>query len=100
MSILLKNATYINWQSFEFTEADILIEEGINGKVDFFYPGEAELQGATVLDCSGKFVTKSLANGVADQCLSKGFVGGLKSFWVSNFNLVVPGIYGYEFYFL
>lgn len=63
MSILLKNATYINWQTFEFTEADILVEEGTDGKIFFFYPGEAEQKGVKVIDCSGKFVTKSLANG-------------------------------------
>ncbi len=63
MSILLKNTTYIDWLTFDFTEADILVEEGLDGKINLFYPGEAEEKGATIIDCSGKFVTKSLANG-------------------------------------
>jgi len=63
MSLLLKNATYIDWQSFDFTEADILIEEGLDGKIKLFYPGEAETKNVEIINCSGKFVTKSLANG-------------------------------------
>ena len=63
MSILLKNTTYINWQSFDFTEADILVKEGVNGKTELFYPGEADIKTDVVIDCYGKFVTKSLANG-------------------------------------
>ena len=29
MAILLKNATYIDWRTLEFTETDILVEEGL-----------------------------------------------------------------------
>ena len=61
--ILLKNATYIDWQTLEFTEADILIEEGPNGNIKLFYPGEADKSNVDILDCSGKFVTKSFVNG-------------------------------------
>lgn len=61
--ILLKNTTYIDWKSLEFTQADILIEEGKNGKTKLFYPGEADEKDVEILDCSGKFVTKSFVNG-------------------------------------
>jgi len=61
--ILLTNATYIDWKSLEFTEADILVEEGPNGKIKLFYPGEADAPKADVLDCSGKYVSKSFVNG-------------------------------------
>ncbi|MCX6303443.1 MAG: amidohydrolase family protein [Bacteroidetes bacterium] len=61
--ILLKNGTFINWQTLEFTKADILVEEGPTGSATFFTPGE-HLAGTTpVLDCTGKFITKSFANG-------------------------------------
>lgn len=61
--ILLKNATYIDWKSLEFTEADILVEEGPVGKINLFYPGEADAPRAEVIDCYGKIVSKSFING-------------------------------------
>lgn len=63
MAILLKNATYIDWRTLEFTESDILIEEGLKGKIKLFYPGEANEEGVETIDCTGKFVIKSFANG-------------------------------------
>ena len=65
MSILLKNATYIDWESLEFTHADILVEEGIGGGIHQIPPGKAiELPaGHQTLDCSGKLVTKAFAVG-------------------------------------
>ena len=65
MSILLKNATYIDWESLEFTHADILVEEGLNGGLRLLPPGKAiELpSGHQTLDCSGKLVTKAFAIG-------------------------------------
>jgi len=60
--ILLKNGTFINWQTLEFKQTDILIEEGTKGKVHFSFD---PLQTGKVrtLDCSGKFITKSFACG-------------------------------------
>jgi cytosine/adenosine deaminase-related metal-dependent hydrolase len=65
MSILLKNATYIDWESLEFTHADILVEEGIDGGIRLVQPGETiELPAVQeTLDCSGKLVTKAFAIG-------------------------------------
>jgi len=63
MNLLLKNATYIDWKTLSFTEADILVQEGDNGKIKLYYPGEADESGVEILDCSGKFVTKGFANG-------------------------------------
>jgi len=63
MAILLKNATYIDWRTLEFTETDILVEEGLKGKIKLFYPGEANEESSETIDCTGKFVTKSFANG-------------------------------------
>jgi len=63
MNLLLKNATYIDWKTLSFTEADILVQEGNNGKIKLYYPGEADESEVKILDCSGKFVTKAFANG-------------------------------------
>ncbi len=65
MSVLLKNATYIDWESLEFTQSDILVEEGIDGGIRLLPPGEAiDLPaGHETLDCSGKLVTKAFAIG-------------------------------------
>jgi cytosine/adenosine deaminase-related metal-dependent hydrolase len=63
MSIILKNTIYIDWQSLDITEADILVYDGINGNIKLYYPEEADIENAVIIDCSGKFVTKSLANG-------------------------------------
>lgn len=60
--ILLKNATYIDWKSLEFTNANILVEEGLNGKIQFIDNAE-NTKANTIIDCKGKFVTKSFAVG-------------------------------------
>ncbi len=64
--ILLKNSTYIDWKSLEFRQTDILVEEGINGKISFKNHANYEnSQGlnAEIIDCKGKIVTKSFAVG-------------------------------------
>jgi cytosine/adenosine deaminase-related metal-dependent hydrolase len=63
MSVCLKNATFINWKTFEFTKANIMVEEGDNGRI-LILPVDSKIpDDNTVLDCSGLFVTKSFANG-------------------------------------
>jgi cytosine/adenosine deaminase-related metal-dependent hydrolase len=64
MSILLKNTTFINWQSLEFTPCNVLVEEGHNGKMTLLSHGEIPDQTKLQqIDCSRKFVTKSFAIG-------------------------------------
>ena len=60
--ILLKNATYINWKTLEFKNTNILVEEGLNGKIQFIDNAE-NTKANTIIDCKGKFVTKSFAVG-------------------------------------
>jgi cytosine/adenosine deaminase-related metal-dependent hydrolase len=65
MSIILKNATYINWQNLEFIKTNILIEEGKDAAIHF-YNGIDEFTDNelhTIIDCESKFVTKSFAVG-------------------------------------
>lgn len=63
--LILKNAIYINWQTLEFVNSDILVEQSIDGKlifaIDDFYPDPTTA--FEVIDCTGKYVTKSFAIG-------------------------------------
>ncbi|MFW5793611.1 MAG: amidohydrolase family protein [Bacteroidota bacterium] len=65
MAILLKNATFINWQTLEFKNTNILVEEGINGKIQFIDKVEQtdSKKIKQTIDCTGKLVTKSFAVG-------------------------------------
>jgi len=71
--ILLKNGTYIDWQTLEFRQTDILVESGARGGLRFSASltpgpspgGRGEHDGSVIhtIDCTGKFITKSFANG-------------------------------------
>lgn len=76
MSIILKNTTYINWETLEFSNTHIKVHEGTDGKIEFFenldkIPIEKK---DNILDCKGKYVTKSFAVGHhhAYSALSRG----------------------------
>jgi cytosine/adenosine deaminase-related metal-dependent hydrolase len=62
MSIYLKDAVFIDWQNLEFRNTNIKTEPGVNGGIEFmkeFTSGPSD----TVIDCKGKFVTRSFACG-------------------------------------
>ncbi len=64
MAIYLKNATYVDWKTFEFQKTDIKVSNGENGKIEFIektYPVISDMY--KVIDCTGKLVTKSFACG-------------------------------------
>ncbi|MEZ5195633.1 MAG: amidohydrolase family protein [Bacteroidales bacterium] len=63
MSIYLKNATFIDWETFEFSNVDIEVGNGIDGKLTFFPPNSEMPTDTHSIDCTGKYVTKSLAVG-------------------------------------
>ena len=63
MSILLKNATYINWENLQFSKTNIFVEEGKNGSVKFLDSLEGINPNSKIIDCTGKYVTKSFAVG-------------------------------------
>ena len=74
MTLILKNAHYIDWQTLSFTKTHLLIEDGKEGKIHFLdapekFPAEVE-----VLDANGGFVTKAFAVGHhhAYSALSRG----------------------------
>ncbi len=80
MSILLKNTTYIDWNTLSFTHTDILVEEGLHGKLTLIDDSKS-IQADTIIDCKGQFVTKSFAVGHhhAYSALSRGMPAPAKS---------------------
>lgn len=65
MAIILKSATFINWENLEFSATDILVEEGKGKQLKFFkYSDQVHVdQQDVTIDCTGKYVTKSFAVG-------------------------------------
>ncbi len=63
MTLLLKNATYIDRKNIEFTETDILVTEGEEGTIRFINNVKDVDDDYEIIDCSGKYVTKSFAIG-------------------------------------
>ena len=62
--IILKNATYIDWQSLEFSKTSILVNKGIDNNISFISNSEIEnYKNVETIDCSGKLVTKSFGVG-------------------------------------
>ena len=63
MSILLKNATYINWENLHFSKTNILVNKGENGNIEFITNPDKINSYDKTIDCKGKLVTKSFAVG-------------------------------------
>ena len=63
--IYLKNATYIDWKTLEFIKTDIIVEQGVESKISFQSDNELPLhdKDSKIIDCKGKYVTKSFAVG-------------------------------------
>lgn len=65
MAIILKNANYIDWKTLDFTVTDILVEEGVHGKIKLVSTENNDLSSSAnqIIDCTGKYVIKSFAVG-------------------------------------
>jgi len=61
--IYLQNCTYINSETLEFRITDILIEDGLQGNIHFYHQKPVDLVVSETIDCKGKIVTHSFANG-------------------------------------
>ncbi len=72
--ILLKNATYVDFDTLEFIKSDIEVEEGINGGMKFIKDPEKNNY-TEVIDCSGMLVTKSF--GVGHHHIYSAFAKGM-----------------------
>jgi len=64
MAILLKNATYIDWKTLEFSQKNILVEQD-KTEIKFLdnLDASSNIQNLEILDCTGKYVTKSFGVG-------------------------------------
>ncbi|MCD4789226.1 MAG: amidohydrolase family protein [Bacteroidales bacterium] len=63
MALYLKNGTYIDWKTFEFIFANIKVEDGLDGKIEILPENYSIPKNEEIIDCSGKYITKSFANG-------------------------------------
>ena len=66
MSLYLKNAKYLDWQTLEITAGHLQVEEGNAGKVTSISPipeQSALPAGDRVIDCNDRLVTKSFGCG-------------------------------------
>ncbi len=64
MTIHIKNAKFIDWQSLEFAATDILVEEGPRGGIQLISGLSADVpKPSKTIDAKGKFVTKSFGCG-------------------------------------
>ncbi|NPD44310.1 amidohydrolase family protein [Lentimicrobium sp. S6] len=76
MSLILKNTKYINWETLEFSDTNIKVNEGIDESLAFFdgFDKISISEDDQIIDCQGRFVTKSFAVGHhhAYSALSRG----------------------------
>ncbi len=63
MAIILKDATFIHWETLKFSQTNILVEEGEDRPLQFYeHPDEIPAgDDRKVIDCQGMLVTKSFA---------------------------------------
>ena len=82
MSLILKNASYIDYASGDITKGHLKVNENEQLPLEFF--NESEMPSVSVHDvvveCEGKYVTRSFACGHhhAYSALSRGMGGPLK----------------------
>ena len=66
MTLYLKNATFLDWQSLEIKRTNLAVEEGVQSGISFLKampPVDAMATEDRVIDCAGKLVTKSFGCG-------------------------------------
>jgi len=63
MSIYLKNATFIDSVSLEFTQTNIKVNQGIDGKIELLKDLPELKHDDQLIDCTGKYVTHSFVCG-------------------------------------
>ncbi|OQX78026.1 MAG: hypothetical protein B6D64_07390 [Bacteroidetes bacterium 4484_276] len=62
MGLYLKNATFIDWETLDFKKSHIHVEPGEKGKLYFVDSIPLKTHADQVIDCEGKYVTKSFGN--------------------------------------
>lgn len=92
MALLLKNGTYIDPDSLEFTKTNLLVHEGAKGKIEFV--GQIPTnQIDQIIDCTGKYITQSFVCGHHHvySALSRGMGAPKKN--PENFNEVLQYVW-------
>ena len=65
MTLYLRDATYIDWQTLAFQSAHMAVQPGLDGGIELLekLPPASSLEaGDTVLDCHQRLVTKGLTS--------------------------------------
>ena len=63
MSLFLKNAHYLDYNTLKFIKTNLQVESGPNGRIHFVDNEKVVHPEGEVIDCQGKIVTKSFAIG-------------------------------------
>lgn len=63
MTLYIKNANFVDWQTLDFKSTHIEVDQGIDGSIRFLDSLPDNISGAKVFDAKGKIVTKSFACG-------------------------------------
>lgn len=63
MSLYLKNARYLDWESCALTDGHLRVEPGLEGAMTMVDTVPEAGPGVEIIDCTGKLVTKSFAVG-------------------------------------
>jgi len=61
--IILKDTTFIDWETLKFTNTHILVEPGLKGGIKFVKDIPELNHSDKLIDCKGKYVTKSFGCG-------------------------------------
>ncbi len=61
--LILKNTTFINWNSLTFSHGHLIVDQGVNGTARLVQNLPTITPADTVLDCQNKYVTKSFGCG-------------------------------------
>ena len=95
MTLILKNTTFINWETLKFSNTNILVETDNNAQLTFIDDfSKIEVSDEDeVIDCKGKIVTKSFAVGHhhAYSALARGMPAPKKS--PANFQEILKYIW-------
>ena len=93
--LLLKNATYIDWKTLEFVKTNIIVGQGVEGKISIQFENELPVhdKDCKIIDCTGKYFTKSFADGHhhAYSSLASGMPAPRKN--PENFNEILEYIW-------
>jgi cytosine/adenosine deaminase-related metal-dependent hydrolase len=82
MSLILKNATFVDWQTLKFKKCDIRVQQQKAGSIEFMdniqlRRADQSFNNSDIeVDCTGKFVTKSF--GCAHHHIYSALAAGLK----------------------